>query len=311
MSDKSAFNRILVGLDFSLMDRYLISYTAWLSYYIQPEAIYFVNIQPKFELSKELLADYPELDLPPDETLKQKLKERVARYFPEMNNYQVHIEVREGPPTAMLSHWADIKKADLLIVGRKKSRDGSGVVPHQLARSGNYGLLFVPENPVFRLDNVVVANDFSPHAQAALETALWLKEKNPDMHIISEHVFHVPLGYYKTGKTEDQFAEIMKQHARRRFRDTAKKWRKGDTIEEHYSLDRSKRSPAVKLCEFAEKKQADMIMIGSHGRDRLSVLFLGSVAEKLIKSDVKIPMLILRPTVESTSLWRSLILQES
>ena len=311
MSGKSAFNRILVGLDFSLMDRYLISYVAYLSYFIEPESIYFVNIQPKFELSKELLEDFPELDLPPDETLKHKLAERINKYFPEKDKYDVHVEVLEGSPTATLLHWTEVKKVDLLVVGRKQSRDGSGVVPQQLARKGHFALLYVPEKPAFRLNKVIVANDFSPHATAALETALWLKEKNTDMEIISEHVYHVPLGYYKTGKTEDQFAEIMEQHARRQFKAAARKWRRKDAIQEHYSFDRDKHSPAVTLCKFAREAHADMIMIGSHGRNRLSALILGSVAEKLIKSDIRLPLLVLRPTVESGSLWRSLVLQES
>jgi len=51
------------------------------------------------------------------------------------------------------------------------------------------------------------------------------------------------------------------------------------------------------LAEYIQKLGAHLLVVGSHGRSGLSHLFLGSVAERLMRS-VPCPVLVVRPTVE-------------
>jgi nucleotide-binding universal stress UspA family protein len=53
-------------------------------------------------------------------------------------------------------------------------------------------------------------------------------------------------------------------------------------------------NPFLEIVQFAEKEQADLIIIASHGRGRLKHFLLGSVAEKVAKKSA-VPVLIYKP----------------
>lgn len=55
--------------------------------------------------------------------------------------------------------------------------------------------------------------------------------------------------------------------------------------------------PGTKVAQFAEEKQADLILMASHGRKGISRVFLGSVAERILRT-AACPVLILRDKVE-------------
>jgi nucleotide-binding universal stress UspA family protein len=63
-----------------------------------------------------------------------------------------------------------------------------------------------------------------------------------------------------------------------------------------FTYDRDRRSPAPEINAEAHKIKADLIIIGARGRNRLTALFLGSVTEKLIRSDNDIPLLVIKST---------------
>jgi nucleotide-binding universal stress UspA family protein len=53
-------------------------------------------------------------------------------------------------------------------------------------------------------------------------------------------------------------------------------------------------SPAVEILELAEEAEADLIVVGTHGRRGVSRLVLGSVAERVVRH-ARIPVLVSRP----------------
>jgi nucleotide-binding universal stress UspA family protein len=66
-----------------------------------------------------------------------------------------------------------------------------------------------------------------------------------------------------------------------------------DSIEmERYVFDHEQ--PAVAILEQAAAMKADVIAIATHGRRGLPRLFLGSVADKVLRGSA-LPMLIFRP----------------
>lgn len=63
-------------------------------------------------------------------------------------------------------------------------------------------------------------------------------------------------------------------------------------------LSQVNKSLHEKISEEAEQWPADLIIMGTHGRQGLSHLFLGSVAEGVIR-DTSIPLLLIRGKVSS------------
>ena len=52
--------------------------------------------------------------------------------------------------------------------------------------------------------------------------------------------------------------------------------------------------PAEEIVKVAESSNADLIVMGSHGRSALTAAFLGSVAYSIIHQETKIPVLVVR-----------------
>ena len=42
-------------------------------------------------------------------------------------------------------------------------------------------------------------------------------------------------------------------------------------------------SPAIAIAEYAEESQADLIVMGTHGRNGVTHLLMGSVAERVVR----------------------------
>ncbi|MGB0678487.1 MAG: universal stress protein [Polyangiales bacterium] len=56
--------------------------------------------------------------------------------------------------------------------------------------------------------------------------------------------------------------------------------------------------PFSEICKFAEENQADLIVMGSHGRTGLQHLLLGSVAERVVRTATVPVLTVRRPTPE-------------
>ncbi|CAN5351723.1 hypothetical protein BH09BAC1_BH09BAC1_23090 [soil metagenome] len=289
------YRRIMVGLDFTPMDKALLEYTSFLTTLVKPEKIYFVNAQEGLEDPEELLAEYPELDGPLDEKLRDEIQTAVDQYFNPNTGTQTECLILEGNASEELHDHIQIKQIDLLIVGRKQNLKGMGIVPQKLARKIPASLLFIPENAVPSLTTLVVPIDYSNNSKIALEEASTLASNDPhENQIVTLHSYSLPTGYYKTGKSEEEFAEVMlanskkKQHALLTDIDL-----KGNVIREEYVFD-NEHTTAEVINEFAHKVNANLIVIGGKGRTDASALFLGSTAEKLIRVDNDIPLLVVK-----------------
>jgi nucleotide-binding universal stress UspA family protein len=145
------------------------------------------------------------------------------------------------------------------------------------------------------LERAVVAIDDSPPAEAALLLAATL---SPSMgtHLslctaIDTHHLHDmahQYGYDPTPFLQDLFTE-----ARHDLQPLLA--RAGLRADDLVVLD----GQAVdEILKFAEYRDADVIVIGSHGRRGLSRLILGSVAEGVVRRSL-IPVLVVRPAVRS------------
>ncbi len=294
------YKRLMIGLDFTTMDETLIEYVAFISYYFKPETIYFVNVQEELEISPELKEKYPELDSPIDEHIEHEMKRKVEKHFPEYLSYEVHFEAVEGSPKKELLHRTHVKNIDLVIVGRKKQSHGSGIIPRQLARKIPCSILFVPDNVSFSLRKILVPVDFSPYSEMAADTATQIAKVDNDVELIFQHVYKVPYGYYKTGKTEEEFATIMKQHAVDKCDEFVEKIGEKDiTIHQIYTYDHERKSPAKKIHEAAGEQDVDMIIIGARGRNAATVILLGSVAEKLLDAEIETTIWIIKQKNQS------------
>ncbi len=137
-------------------------------------------------------------------------------------------------------------------------------------------------------NRLLVPVDFTPFSEEALFFASELAEKLGTQLLVL-HVVHDPLeapGFYAQKGKKKKFLRSMEEAAEEMMDEFLKKMRKN-----HPDQEPIKKAipllvvgtPVTRIVEIAEKKQARMIIIGSHGRTGLTHLLVGSKAEQVVR----------------------------
>jgi len=289
-----SFKRILAAIDFSNIDETVIRYLSFLCGIIRPEKIYFVNIQRDLDVPEGIREKFPELNRPQDEKLREEMMQLVQTNFPGFENFDIEYDVVEGSPLPEMLRWTHIKNVDLAVVGKKTESEGSGMLAQQMARKGTCSVLFVPNSAQAKLEKFFTAIDFSENAKLALEEGWRLAQQHKDAGLFCYHTYNLPLGFYKTGKTEEEFAAIMLENAKSKCANFISELNiPHERITALFELE-EKKSVAEMITRAAEQNNADLILVGAKGRTNITAMLLGSVAEKLIKLDKNIPLLVVK-----------------
>ena len=135
---------------------------------------------------------------------------------------------------------------------------------------------------------LLVAVDFTPFSEEALIFASQLAEKL-EAQLIVLHVIHDPAeapGFYAQKGKKMKYLQSMEEVAEEMMEEFLAKMKKDHPdqlpIKEATPL-LVVGTPVTRILEVAEKKQASMIILGSHGRTGLSHLLVGSKAERVVQ----------------------------
>ena len=137
-------------------------------------------------------------------------------------------------------------------------------------------------------NRLLVPVDFTPFSEEALFFASELAEKL-EAQLLVLHVIHDPLeapGFYAQKGKKRKFLRSMEEAAEEMMDEFLIKIRKlhpdNTPIKKAIPI-LVVGTPVTRIVEIAEKKQAMMIIIGSHGRTGLSNLLIGSKAEQVVR----------------------------
>jgi nucleotide-binding universal stress UspA family protein len=287
-------NNLLVGVDLTEMDSTLIKFVAAIARATSCKQIYFVNVVPSLNLPEAIQKEFPSLMDNALEERKNQIWEKVAAHINTDEFEEVQVVVKEGVPAKQILELSLEKNIDLIVVGRKTSLKGSGLVSYRLARRAACSLFIVPEGLETGIRKILVPSDFSDYSVIAMEEAINISQKT-GAKLIVQNVYNVPAGYHYTGKTFDEFARIMEKNAKKDYRKFIKTIdTRGIKPKVIYSLDKND-DPVEDIYEMAEKIQPDCIVIGAKGRTATTAIFLGSLAERLVQINKKFPLMVVRP----------------
>jgi nucleotide-binding universal stress UspA family protein len=286
------FKRLLVCLDHSEMDDTLIKAASEYASFGHADNIYFVTAVKSLEAPESIKRDYPDLHTPLDEQMEREMKDSIKGLI-TTTNCSFHFDVLEGDPTKQIIRWAKLKEVDLIILGKKAHKVARGLTAQNIVNISHSSVLFVTENCSIEPKSILVPTDFSEASSFAFQKALTIS-KAVSASLTCLHTYEVPTGYHSTGKTYDEFAEIMLQHSEQDCNEFIKKHDNlPENIEIEYLLDKHG-NPDQLISEFATKKGMDLIIVGSRGRTALSSVLLGSIAAKLVLIDFNVPILIVK-----------------
>ncbi len=303
---KNPVQKAMVCLDFTETDQTLIAYADFMANIMQVEELIFLHAMKDADLPRELenILSVEQRDF--KGFLLGKMEETVRTILPEEHSYNIEFAITEGGITEHIVRFALSNEVDLVMLGRKVQSSGSGVILTRLARRLHCSLIIVPENTELVLDDILVCTDFSKWSEMALEAAVSFAAQDDSVTIYCQNIFEVPTGYHASGKSYNEFAKIMKKHAHRRYREFISKIdTQSVAVAPIFTLHR-KGNTATLIKDTAGSVEVNLVILGSKGRTFASSMFLGSFAEKLIREEFTMPLMILKAKHETLGVIKAL-----
>jgi nucleotide-binding universal stress UspA family protein len=185
----------------------------------------------------------------------------------------------EGEVHERIVDLADAENCDVIVMGRRGLRSiERALIVSVTARVIGHtqrDVLVVPNGTVVGWKKIVLATDGSKHSAKSMERAIsFAKSYGGELRAIS--VVDVPSEFYAEAP---QAVEDLVRKAQGYVADVKKHADAAGVKAETFVGEAEAHDAITKL---AKEENADMIVIGSHGRTGLRRLLMGSVAEKVI-----------------------------
>ncbi len=131
---------------------------------------------------------------------------------------------------------------------------------------------------------VLFCTDFSKISDCAFDYAFGIAKRDEGMLYILNVIPSTPQQYHLerhlTKKQLDDIAATLEEDRKRMFAEKYLTFIKDKT---KVSVITESGDEAEKILDFVQKEKIDIIVIGTHGRTGIEHVFLGSVAEKIIR----------------------------
>lgn len=298
------YKKIMVHLNLDEHDESLIRYAGMVSRMAESHEVCFVHVADTFHIPDEIKKIYPELSSPADEAAETRMKKMVSQHFTGDSKTQIAFRALEGSVLGVLISSSKKADIDLLIVGESPDKTSSLSLPEKLARKAFCSVLILPRNRQVVLKKVLVAVDFSDHCLNALDVGSAFAKAAGLKHIYILNTYRIPSGYYKTGKSYEEFAEIMLENAKSRLKQLLPR---ADLKSIGIKPFFKKNDNAVEgILRFSDEINADLIVVGARGRSgEIAAVLLGSITEGLIR-DLKRPLLAVKEKGEGLNILEAL-----
>jgi len=148
---------------------------------------------------------------------------------------------------------------------------------------------------MIKLQRILMATDFSAYSQEALDYAIYLaKSLKAELYLL--HVFEIP-HFSHTGVSPSIQPEVHKWIEQVGQEESKKLEALVEEVRQHgvkVSGIFQEGKPFVVILKTAGKIEADLLVLGTHGRTGMTHILMGSVAEKVVRQ-ASCPVFTVRP----------------
>lgn len=275
------YKRLFVGLDLTEKDRVQIAYSSLISRMAKSEEIIFCHVKKEDELPIDVKQEFPELEEETLEDLTVRMQNRVNESFAGDQGTKIRCEVLTGHIVHEMLNFIKNHDIDLSIMGQQSETDTTSKIGEKLTRKAPCSVLILPQDSQAEITRILVPVEFSPTCALAMEAAVAFGLAAGLTEIVCAHIYKLPQGYHKTGKSKEQFQAIMERNAKKAFDAFIKDIDlKGLTIKPVFHLHQNK---VEGVREIIEAHAADLAVLGAQGRSAGASILLGSLTEGLIR----------------------------
>ena len=292
------FNKLAIAIDNTETDLHIYNACKKLDGNLfSIEEIHLIHAKNFNFLEKQSIQDNVELyelEAAFEKDLYAELLEKATQSFGDKYTGKIHVHILKGEASTEVINFQKEHTMDIYIAGKKKDKNKSGRFAKDLIRGLDIPVMLFPEeiNDDWKLKDVIVPYDFSNYSDKALLAALALKEVKPIDRIECFHLIDSPAFSSGSIVSSQKIVRYMEED------------RKIEFLRKMQDLD-IKNHPELKIKLYNKfagseiKKRAytggfSLIIMGAKGHSTLERFFLGSVTEKVISLNDKLPLLIVR-----------------
>ncbi|MFQ5715121.1 MAG: universal stress protein [Candidatus Scalinduaceae bacterium] len=227
--------------------------------------------------------------------MKQKLEEeamnKIKAMLPEelLGSEDIVPIVRFGKPFLEIIKVAKEEDVDIIAIGTH-GRAGVdrvilGSVAERVARKAHCPVMVVRSEKYIGFKRIIVPIDFSDCSRMALEyaaaTARAHRSKLTILHVFEES-FIEP--YVRAANSEEEAQEIVRRIEQVNESKYVEFLMKIDLGGVEYDRLLRKGIPSNEIVETAREQQAQLIVVGTHGRSGIKHMLIGSDAEEVVRN---------------------------
>lgn len=243
-----------------------------------------LSVVSVLETNPEYDAIAPQMVEKAEQSLRGHLEDVIARAKKE--GLACETIVRRGDAYKDIVDEAAKQKSTMIVMGRRGrtglSRLMMGSTTARVIGHAPCSVLVVPRAAQVEFKNVLVATDGSKYSAAAASEAIGIaKINNSKLTVISviPSEFMPPTDLELAIGQRELIAEKEMKEAEKNAKAVKDAAQKEGVAVQAFVLSGK---PADAVIETAKEKNADLIVLGSHGRTGLEKLLMGSTAERVI-----------------------------
>jgi nucleotide-binding universal stress UspA family protein len=292
MSNIKNLNTLLVCLDLTEIDRYLIEYASYLSQTLEMDKVIFFHAIQAYDLPDKSSKKFPDLETDLSTKIKAEINSVVSSHFKRKVNTDVITRIEDEDAANVIIDFTRKEDVDLALIGQKYGEDRSGHYGHKIAAEALTDLMFVPEEPDLKLDKVLCAVDFSRDSEKAFRRALDIAQST-NSNLICHYLYDSSKSYFPA--TTIRTKGVLDKKVHKRFRKFLKKFDlTPDDIELRMRVNEEFKSQAEKLYEEAATLEVDLLVVGAKGKTSVVTSLLGNVTERLRRMEKQMPVMIMK-----------------
>lgn len=187
-----------------------------------------------------------------------------------------------GPAPAMITQASTQTGCSLIVTGVARfNQIGDyfiGTAVDHVVRHARAPVLVVKQRPHRSYDTIVIATDYS---RCSLQALLKAAELFPGAALHLVHAYHVP---YESWARSEDVKEGVSREAQAQLDDFVQDPAIPDAVRARLTARLGYGETHSVVWEAADATDADLVVLGTHGRSGLIPAFIGSMAESLLQS---------------------------